>query len=143
MVNLLLLLITNKLYSFIKQWLLLNPITSIYIPFTETDALLEKTYAPENTLCLTREMFSINFVSCVHCLSIQSQNQKGSSQLKLRDCKHSVRVKPGLRIFVNSPWFCLDPSGLDLEKPTKSLGFLSGNCCLFRKLSFRESILGT
>lgn len=51
----LLFITTDKLCSpVIEQWLLLNPITSLYYLFTETDILLEETLNPGSALHLSR-----------------------------------------------------------------------------------------
>lgn len=118
----LLFLTRNKLYSFIKQLLLLNPNTSLYRLFTETDALLAKTYAPENTLHLTREIFSIIF--CVLCwLSFhwisEPEGIQPAETERLKTFSESQTTS--FSIFVNSPRFCLDPSRLDHGKCTRKV----------------------
>lgn len=148
----LLFLTTDKLSSpMIGQWLLLNSLTSLYCLFTEMNALLDETHIPGSTLHVTREAFSTNFASLIHCPSFQSQSQKESSKLKLKACKHEMIKSDhasSYNFFSDLPSHCLLNGCISFwarsQKPFRKMSAsFFVNCFLSRKFWFRKSIIGT
>lgn len=132
--------LTTNILFFIKQWLLLNPITSLYRLFTETNALLEKTYDPENTLHLTGEMFSINFVTTFIALPSNLRTRRDLINWNWKTANIQWEANHFFnfcKLTMILPWSLCAPSW---ETYQKSLSFCSGNCCLCRKIWSRKSI---
>lgn len=105
--------------------------------------ITRKTCAPENTLHLTREMFSINFVSMFIALPLNLRTRRDLINWNWKTANIQWQANHFFnfcKLTTILPWSFCAPSW---ETYQKSLSFCSGNCCLCRKLWFRKSILGT